>query len=219
MFCKHLSYFSFSRIVVCPMSSRLFHIPLRLSIPACAFVRSRPVTLVRSRPVSTVAAAGPLFSSSPSIVPTIVAVLGVAIALAGSAFSIGSFYHSELARIEGLTVVLKSDMAGMAGKLEERMAGLKETITKEVDAKVAGSKEEVKATMAGAKDEVKATMAGTTAKLEERVAGIERAADLKVRRLRACVPAFEGSISHPCSPNPLAVQDQIDPPVIPGVNE
>ena len=121
-----------------------------------------------SRLLSTEATETPLFS--PSIVPTVVAVIGTSVAIAGCAFSIGSFYHSELARIEGLINALKSDIAGSAGKLEERMAG----VMKEVDAKVSGAKETIT-------KEVDAKNAGSEKTIDAKIAGYEKAADIKVR--------------------------------------
>ena len=117
----------------------------------------------------TAAAPAPAASSGViqwSMIPTIVAVLGAVAVLAGPA----SFFRAELARIEGLSRAL-----------EERVAGIKETVTKEVDAKVAGMKE----TVTGAKETMDASTRGVVSKLEERVAGIEKAADLKVRHPRS----------------------------------
>ena len=120
------------------------------------------------RLLSTATAAAPVASGviQWSAIPTIVAVLGAVAVLAGPA----SFYRAELARIEGLLRAL-----------EERVAGMKETVTKEVDAKVAGMKE----TVTGAKETVDASTRGVVSKLEERIAGIEKAADLKVRHPRS----------------------------------
>ena len=122
------------------------------------------------------------------------AMIGTAVAIAGGAFSVGSFYHAELARIEGLTVALKSDIAGTAAALKADMAG----VMKEVDAKVSG-----------AKDEVKATVAGSEKSIDAKIAGFKEAADLKVSALPTCArtclvisPAF--LCTHPPHPPPFS---------------
>ncbi len=84
----------------------------------------------------------------------------VVVALMGTA----AYYQGELKKLEervtGTAAVLKSDMAGTASKLEERIAG----IIKEVDAKNVGTEKSVDAKMAGAKEtiekEVDAKIAG-----------------------------------------------------------
>ena len=56
--------------------------------------------------------------------------------------------------------------------MEERMAGVKETITKEVDAKVAGNAKELDAKVAGLAKEVDAKMAGVKESVSKEVAGV-----------------------------------------------
>ena len=173
------------------MRSGLLRIPLALSVP----VRSFPV-LVRSRPVSTEAAAENSTASKPVRMVVVrgdrlveeMTPIATFLGVVASIGAVGAYYSSRLAALEermvgvmkevdakvsGAKDEVKADMAGVMKEVDAKVSGMKETIEKEVNAKVSGTKETIE-------KEVNAKMAGMKETIDAKIAGFEKAVDIKV---------------------------------------
>ena len=174
------------------MRSGLLRIPLALSV-----VRSFPV-LVRSRPVSTEAAAENSTASKPVRMVVVrgdrlveeMTPIATFLGVVASIGAVGAYYSSRLAALE-------ERMAGVMKEVDAKVSGMKETIEKEVNAKVSGTKETIE-------KEVNAKMAGTKETIDAKIAGFEKAVDIKVSFLYlALAPSSPSSPFSPTFPTPL----------------
>ena len=67
-----------------------------------------------------------------SVVPATVGVLGTVAVIAGAAFSVGSYYHAEIARLDGVIAALRAEMKGDTSRLEANLAGVVNTSNAEL---------------------------------------------------------------------------------------
>ena len=154
-----------------------FHSPISLASLFCLFIMMRrawtSVCSASARYAVVLGTAEPL-SMSPDLWTIGIGLTSGFFAAGAGLVTIGAYAANAQARLSKEVAALEGKLSKESAALDAKLAGIKETITKEVDAKMAGAKDEVKATMVG-------TEKAITKEVDAKIAGFKEAADLKVR--------------------------------------